>query len=92
MRKNYLYSALIGFSALLISCSQKTKEPVEKDQFITENVEFAYRQLGNEIKVIETSGKLLNPVTLNTDSTVYYCGFADWRSGFFPAQYGICMN
>ena len=36
--------------------------------------------------MIEASGKCLNPVTLKTDSSVYYCGYADWRSGFFPGS------
>ncbi len=45
-----------------------------------------------EIDTIESSGRFLNPVTLNNKGGVYYCGYADWRSGFFPAVYGICMN
>ena len=28
----------------------------------------------------------MNPVTLKTDGSVYYCGPADWRSGFFPGS------
>lgn len=59
---------------------------------ITENVEFAKAQLGLAIDTIEASGKCLNPVTLNRDGSVYYCGYADWRSGFFPVASGICTN
>lgn len=25
-------------------------------------------------------------MTLKTDSTIYYCDYADWRSGFFPGS------
>lgn len=77
---------LIAFacSAMLLSCTGTPKN-VEKS-FIEENVDFARAQLGNEIGVIEASGKCLNPVTLKEDSSVYYCGYADWRSGFFPGS------
>ena len=36
--------------------------------------------------MIEASDKFLNPVTLRKDGSVYYCGYADWRSGFFPGS------
>ena len=38
-------------------------------------------QLGNELKVIDRSGKILNPVTLTKDGKVFYCNYEDWRSG-----------
>jgi hypothetical protein len=69
--------------SLLIGCTS-TKE--EKQDFISENIQFALRQTGGAIDVIEKSGKILNPVTLKPDGSVYYCNFADWRSGFFPAS------
>ncbi len=53
-------------------------------KFVTENVESARIQLGNEIKVIEAADSCLNPVTIRKDGSVYYCKYADWRSGFFP--------
>ncbi|MDR1782694.1 MAG: glycoside hydrolase family 88 protein, partial [Dysgonamonadaceae bacterium] len=34
----------------------------------------------------EASGKPLNPVTLNSDGSVFYCDYTDWRSGFFPGS------
>ena len=43
-------------------------------------------QLGNELKVIDRSGKILNPVTLTKDGKVFYCNYEDWRSGFFPGS------
>ena len=70
----------IAFCAALISCSEVKKE------FIEENVEFAHKQIGNEIKLIEESGKFMNPTTLNSDGSVYYCNLTDWRSGFFPGS------
>lgn len=49
-------------------------------------VENARAQIGLEIDTIEASGQLLNPVTLTPEGKVYYCGYADWRSGFFPGS------
>lgn len=79
--KNWLGVAAM---AALVSCGG-TRPPVQ-NSFVEENVDFAYAQLGKEIEVIEQSGKCLNPVTLKNDSSVYYCGYADWRSGFFPGS------
>ena len=81
MMKNLIAFA---FSAFLLSCVGVPK--TEEKSFIDENIDFARAQLGNEIGVIEASGKCLNPVTLKTDSSVYYCSYADWRSGFFPGS------
>ena len=81
MMKNLIAFA---FSAFLLSCAGAPK--TEEKSFIDENIDFARAKIGNEIGVIEASGKCLNPVTLKTDSSVYYCGYADWRSGFFPGS------
>lgn len=77
---------LLAFTsaAFLLSCSS-APQTVEKN-FIDENIDNARVQIGREIEVIEASGKVLNPVTLKTDSSVYYCDYADWRSGFFPGS------
>ena len=80
--KNNLIS--FAFSAFLLSCGSTPK--TEEKSFIDEIIDFARAQIGNEIGVIEASGKCLNPVTLKTDSSVYYCGYADWRSGIIPGS------
>lgn len=54
--------------------------------WVEQAVENARCQIGLEIDTIEASGKVLNPVTLNENEQVYYCGFSDWRSGFFPGS------
>ncbi|WP_085537295.1 glycoside hydrolase family 88 protein [Massilibacteroides vaginae] len=69
--------------SVLTGCVKKTS--IEND-FIRENVEFAQAQIGQEIEYIENSGKVLNPVTLKKDGSVYYCSYSDWRSGFFPGS------
>lgn len=80
MMKNLITFA---FTAFLLSC---TGAPKGAKGFIDENINYARTQIGNEIEVIEASGKCLNPVTLRTDGSVYYCDYADWRSGFFPGS------
>ena len=77
------YFVIIFLYTFVCSCSQ-TKEA--KQDFISENIEFACNQIGGAIDVIEKSGKVLNPVKLNTDGTVHYCDYTDWRSGFFPGS------
>ena len=75
---------VIAFLCILIcSCSQKN---VVKTDFVSENTAFAYKQIGGAIDMIEKSGKVLNPVKLNADGSVYYCDYTDWRSGFFPGS------
>lgn len=63
----------------------KKAESTEKS-WVEQAVENARCQIGLEIDTIEASGKVLNPVTLNENEQVYYCGFSDWRSGFFPGS------
>lgn len=78
-------SILAGCAAVLLatSCSQNT---TEKQTWVEKAVANARAQIGLEIDTIEASGKFKNPVTLNTKGEVYYCGYADWRSGFFPGS------
>lgn len=71
------------FVLALSSCSTGVQE---EKSFIEENIHFATSQIGKEIEVIEASGRFLNPVTLKQDGSVYYCGYSDWRSGFFPGS------
>ena len=73
-------------SAFIISLVSCTATPSKQSQFIQENIDYAVSQIGNEIEVIEASDKFLNPVTLKADGSTYYCGYADWRSGFFPGS------
>ena len=78
---------LAGFTALMTatSCMNETTSPKEPE-WMVQAIGNARKQIGLEIDTIENSGKILNPVTLNTNGQVYYCGYADWRSGFFPGS------
>ncbi|MCC8153271.1 MAG: glycoside hydrolase family 88 protein [Tannerellaceae bacterium] len=73
---------LLNLLLCLLGCKSVSR-PMD---FVEENIDFARKQIGNEINIIEASGRFLNPVTLQEDGSVYYCGYADWRSGFFPGS------
>ena len=75
--KKMLIPALLV--VLLAGCTDADKD------FIRENVKFAAEQVDRQIAVVEDStGVVLNPVSLKDDGTVRYCKYSDWRSGFFP--------
>ena len=83
MKKSLL--TLVSITLLMSSCGTKTQKTDTTD-FVTTNVTHAHQQLGNEIKKIEASGEVLNPVTVKADGTTHYCKYSDWRSGFFPGS------
>ncbi len=83
--KNLIISA--GLLAVMAGCSAPaTENAVSWEE---EAINNAHRQMALQIEAIEsdTTGKVLNPVTTkrNRYSTAY-CGYADWRSGFFPGS------
>lgn len=79
----FKYLLLLACFASLTAYSETKSKP---SPFIKKNIELAKAQLTHAIDVIEASGKCLNPVTLKEDGSVYYCGYSDWRSGFFPGS------
>ena len=87
MMKNLIAFA---FSAFLLSCAGAPK--TEEKSFIDENIDFAHAQIGNEIGVIEASGKCLNPVTLKTDILSIIVVMRIGGAAFSPDLSGICMN
>ncbi|MBR5699903.1 MAG: glycoside hydrolase family 88 protein [Bacteroidales bacterium] len=64
---------------LLAGCTDADKD------FVRENVKFAAAQVDRQIAVVEDStGVVLNPLSVREDGTIRYCKYTDWRSGFFP--------
>lgn len=82
--KKFLLIASISF--LIFSCNtdNKTSETFTC-QKITENVDIASQQLGFQVKLIEESGKILNPRTVYNNK-IEYIPIDDWTSGFFPGS------
>ena len=74
----------LGISLLVLaSCtSQKQTE----SNFIQENIDNAVAQETIQTDIIEKSGKILNPRTINKDGSIVYVPIDDWCSGFFPGN------
>ena len=83
MRKIILSACLIALSGIIPASAASNAD----DQSSLKNsIAYASQQLGGGMAVIEKSKKALNPVTLDEKGKVYYCGYSDWRSGFFPGS------
>ena len=74
----------IGLGLLLLSACNSTSKNVQTD-LIADNVTFAEKQIGHQVKLIEESGKILNPRTIKNDK-IQYVPIDDWTSGFFPGS------
>lgn len=84
MNKTLLTSLISGLLAVGAAA-----QPNQSDKWADRAVDNAREQIGLQIQAIEKdqSGRILNPVTVKTDgATTAYCGYADWRSGFFPGS------
>ena len=78
MKTKQLAIALLALS--LLAC--KNNSSCETD-VIADNIQFAEKQIGHQVKLIEASGDMLNPRTIKNDS-IQYVPIDDWTSGFFP--------
>ncbi|MDR1005027.1 MAG: glycoside hydrolase family 88 protein [Prevotellaceae bacterium] len=81
MKKQFI--TLLLLAPLLLSCTESEQQ---RRQFLHNNIAFAAAQVKRALAAIDSTGKVLNPVTLKDDGSVYYCGYSDWRSGFFPGS------
>lgn len=76
-----------GLTAIILSGCSASGKISDNSDFYDAAVNNAKEQISLQIAAIEadTTSKVLNPVTTkrNRFSTAY-CGYSDWRSGFFP--------
>lgn len=68
---------------LFANCQQLSK--ITQKDMIADDVKFADQQIGRQVEIIEASGKILNPKTINKDK-IKYIKRSDWTSGFFPGS------
>lgn len=74
---------------LLSGCNgKKTTE----SSFISENISNAAAQYTIQTDIIEQSGRVLNPRTINKDGNIVYIPIDDWTSGFFPGSMWLMYN
>ncbi len=69
---------------VLASCTGQKSKP--ETDFIQENIENAVAQETIQTDIIEKSGRILNPRTINADGSILYVAIDDWCSGFFPGN------
>lgn len=72
--------SFLSLLILLVACGEARNGASALDS----TIQHAKQQLDLGISMIESSGKFMNPVTLQKDSSIYYCDIGDWRSGFYP--------
>lgn len=81
-----LKNSILAGCVFLMTAASCTQRVVEERTWVEKAIENAHAQIRLEIDTIESSGRFMNPVTLNHKGGVYYCGYTDWRSGFFPGS------
>lgn len=86
IRKTTAGLGIVAGMMLCLQCTPSSKHEAAGTSWEALAIKNARAQIGQEIDTIEASGKCLNPVTMSPDGKVYYCGYADWRSGFFPGS------
>ncbi len=82
--KNLIFTTstiFISLGFMLSSCSSSTKNDI-----IADNVDNAVKQYTLQTDIIEKSGKILNPRTIDTKGEIQYVPIDDWCSGFFPGS------
>ena len=80
----------LGLSLLVFtSCGGQKKAEVD---FIQDNIDNAVAQNTIQTDIIEKSGKILNPRTINEDGSISYIPMEDWCSGFFPGSIWLTYN
>ena len=80
----------LGLSLLILTgCGGQKKVEVD---FIQDNIDNAVAQNTIQTDIIEKSGKILNPRTINKDGSISYIPIEDWCSGFFPGSMWLTYN
>ncbi len=76
-----LFGVFLFFSCsltLLCGCGPRPSDPTQKD------IEIITDHLRRQTDLIEKSGKILNPRTVDSCGQILYVPIEDWTSGFFP--------
>lgn len=75
---------LLGLSLLMAMGCSSTKN--QQTDFISDNIANAVAQHTLQTDIIEKSGKVLNPRTIDKEGNIVYIPIDDWCSGFFPGN------
>ena len=74
----------LGISLLVLAGCAGQKQA--ESNFIQENIDNAVAQETIQTDIIEKSGKILNPRTIDKDGNIVYVPIDDWCSGFFSGN------
>lgn len=77
------YILIIGLVFFIAGCTSPVKEEARRS--IKEVVERASSQMDWQVKLIDKTGKVLNPRTVY-NGKIEYIPIDDWTSGFFPGS------
>lgn len=83
--KKHLTILLAASLLLLVGCGTQTNGNQGKTDYTANALETITKQVGFQVKLIEDSGKFINPRTV-VDGIVQYVPANDWTSGFFPGS------
>jgi hypothetical protein len=83
MKSNVKTSLLLTAFTATIACSPKAKQP-EPDNFLANNITTAAAHVRQQTDLIEASGEVLFPKSIDAEGQVRYVPLDDWCSGFYP--------
>lgn len=81
--------SFVQFAAVTTACLSMLScgSPAQKStDIIQDNIDNAVKQYTLQTDLIEKSGKILNPRTIDKDGNISYIPIDDWCSGFFPGS------
>ena len=76
---------LIGIVALALGACQNNATN-DKNEFLNNEIKNIVAQHTIQTDIIEKSGKIINPRTINKNGEIHYVPKDDWCSGFFPGS------
>ena len=74
----------LGISLFVLAGCAGQKQSA--NDFIQENIDNAVAQETLQTDIIEKSGEILNPRTIDEEGNIHYIPIDDWCSGFFPGN------
>lgn len=78
-----LLAGILVLSVSMAGCHSKSSQTVD---LVGDNVANAVAQYSLQTEAIESSGRVLNPRTVDDKGQIVYVPFDDWTSGFFPGS------
>ena len=79
-------TALTTLGISLFVLAGCTGQKQSANDFIQENIDNAVAQETLQTDIIEKSGEILNPRTIDEEGNIHYIPIDDWCSGFFPGN------